>query len=71
MYSRAARNVVQIVGSTPKQVGPGAYDLNGSSELKKQQTLDSYAPFMSLSLREGVFAASNLNETPGKEPHTF
>ena len=65
MYSRAARNVVNIVGSTPKQVGPGAYDiagLNSTGDFKKQ-SLDSYAPFWSLSLREDLF--SHLNETPG------
>lgn len=65
MYSRAARNVVHIVGSTPKQVGPGAYDIGGLSSNGdfKKQSLDSYAPFLSLSLREDLF--SHLNETPG------
>ena len=70
MYSRAARNVVQTVGSTPKQVGPGTYDLTNDLK-KKQHAFDSYAPFLSLSLREEVFATSNLNETPGKCNNKF
>lgn len=64
MYSRAARNVVHIVGSTPKQVGPGAYEVSGSAvDDFKKPPLESYAPFWSLSVRDDIF--SHLNETPG------
>ena len=65
MYSRAARNVVQLVGSTPKQVGPGSYEVDPSATCNdfKKPVLDSYAPFLSLSIRDDIFA--HLNETPG------
>lgn len=62
MYSRAPRNVGDTFGSTPQHIGPGTYDVIGF-DLKKQ-SLDSYAPFLSLSLREDIYG--NVNETPGK-----
>jgi hypothetical protein len=61
MYSRAPRTIGQTVGSTPLHLGPGTYDV-AASDVKKQH-LDSYAPFLSLSLREGIFGG--LDETPG------
>lgn len=60
MYSRAPRNVVNLLGSTPSHIGPGTYD---SIVESKKNGLDSYAPFLSLSLREDIF--TNINETPG------
>ncbi len=61
MYSRAPRAIGQTVGSTPLHLGPGTYDVTASEA--KRQHLDSYAPFLSLSLREGIF--TGLDETPG------
>lgn len=62
MYSRAPRTIGQTVGSTPLHLGPGTYDVTASDA--KRQHLDSYAPFLSLSLREGIFSGG-LDETPG------
>lgn len=61
MYSRAPRNPVGLFGSTPIHIGPGTYDPT-IADVKKY-SLDSYAPFLSLSLRDDVF--KNVNETPG------
>ena len=61
MYSRAARNSVSILGSTPIHIGPGTYDAPLLDP--KKQSLDSYAPFLSLSLRDDIF--KDVNETPG------
>ncbi|CAF1031534.1 unnamed protein product [Brachionus calyciflorus] len=61
MYSRAPRNPVSILGSTPIHIGPGTYDTVTLESNK--QSLDSYAPFLALSLREDIF--KNVNETPG------
>jgi hypothetical protein len=60
MYSRAPRSTNEIQ-TTPYHIGPGTYE-HAMSETKRQQ-LDSYAPFLSLSLRDDIF--TNLNETPG------
>jgi hypothetical protein len=67
MYSRASRTIGDTIGSTPQHIGPGTYDVLGF-ELKKQ-SLDSYAPFLSLSLREDIYG--NVNETPGKYHDLF
>lgn len=61
MYSRAPRNAVELLGSTPIHIGPGTYDPT-IADIKKH-SLDSYAPFLSLSLRDDIF--KNVNETPG------
>ena len=61
MYSRAPRTIGQTVGSTPLHLGPGTYDVTAAEA--KRQHLDSYAPFLSLSLRDGIF--TGLDETPG------
>lgn len=60
MYSRAPRSTNELL-TTPFHIGPGTYD-HGVAEAK-QQSLDSYAPFASLSLRDDIF--TNLNEVPG------
>ena len=53
MYDRAPRVVSdQLVGSTPKSVGPGTYDAKVSA---MQQTGIGYAPFLSLAQRKTMF----------------
>ena len=53
MYDRAPRVVSdQLVGSTPKSVGPGTYDAKVSA---CKQTGIGYAPFLSLAQRKTMF----------------
>ncbi|XP_060071490.1 sperm-tail PG-rich repeat-containing protein 2-like [Ylistrum balloti] len=53
MYDRAPRDLVALYGSTPHNVGPGSYDagLSGKGRVKA----DGYAPFLSMTSRDGFF----------------
>ncbi|CAF1272581.1 unnamed protein product [Didymodactylos carnosus] len=57
MYDRAPRNYQLVIGSTLDHVGPGTYD-HRPKYLKEE----SYAPFLSLSMRGDVFMNA---ENPG------
>lgn len=62
MYSRAIRNVGSNEALGSSHVGPGTYD-TVTFDNPKKNALDSYAPFLSLSLRDDIY--SSINETPG------
>ncbi|OWF52099.1 Sperm-tail PG-rich repeat-containing protein 2 [Mizuhopecten yessoensis] len=53
MYDRAPRDLVALYGSTPHNVGPGSYDaaFTGKGRIKA----DGYAPFLSMTSRDGFF----------------
>lgn len=57
MYDRAPRKICFLIGSTPKNIGPGSYN-HQESTLRKLGG-DGYAPFMSMASRESFWNPSD------------
>ncbi|XP_042344922.1 LOW QUALITY PROTEIN: sperm-tail PG-rich repeat-containing protein 2 [Plectropomus leopardus] len=60
MYGRAPRVTFMSTGGTSSTVGPGSYNVTGSSS----KTSDGYAPFLTLTKRQSVFSHSS-EDIPG------
>ncbi|CAD5124583.1 DgyrCDS12856 [Dimorphilus gyrociliatus] len=50
VYDRAERSLVNLIGSTGKNIGPGSYNMDSPNPKKIQ--IDGYAPFLSMTSRE-------------------